>query len=114
LSHRNTDTRVGQYKTYLNFVEAIAQRLLFKYDLEALRIPSTKNLCFVSQPRAALLRLSPDERQQEEHAIAGAVEWLVQRKPNHPVHHGLLLEEPLKRRLDLAVASRAADAIQRS
>ena len=43
------DVRLGQYKTYLNFIEAIADRFRFGVVLEALRIPSTKNLCFVSR-----------------------------------------------------------------
>ena len=54
------DVRLGQYKTYLNFIEAIANRFHFGVVLEALRIPSTKNLCFVS-------RASEQQTGQPEH-----------------------------------------------
>ena len=55
-----------RYKTYLNFIELIATRLGFTVDLECLRIPSTKNLCFTSRPQSQGNDVAKQEDEEDE------------------------------------------------
>lgn len=107
----------------------------FEYDLEALRIPSTKNMCFVSRPRNRETIAEDDEDDEDERERLGksnrkedeeikaamscknamqkkqsppqlnssdmalmdclwcvmTITGLVEKRPNHPVHHGMII-----------------------
>ena len=54
--------------------------------------------------------MDEDEDEEEGRVIAEAMAWFCERKPNHPVHHGLLLEQSLQMRLSLAAKSRGIGA----
>eukprot|EP01132_Coremiostelium_polycephalum_P005698 gene5698-7089_t len=45
------DTRIGQYTTYLNYIENVIKECGFSAIKDTLRIPSTKNIAFVSSTR---------------------------------------------------------------
>eukprot|EP00697_Spironema_sp_BW2_P013635 gnl/Spiro4/3811_TR1883_c0_g1_i2.p1 gnl/Spiro4/3811_TR1883_c0_g1~~gnl/Spiro4/3811_TR1883_c0_g1_i2.p1 ORF type:complete len:229 (+),score=51.63 gnl/Spiro4/3811_TR1883_c0_g1_i2:65-751(+) len=44
--------KLGQYKTYITYLEKICQALGFEIDVDVLRIPSTKNVALVARRRA--------------------------------------------------------------
>ncbi|EGG16466.1 hypothetical protein DFA_09004 [Cavenderia fasciculata] len=45
---QDNDKKIGQYATYLNYIENISTRLGFTVTKDALRIPSTKNIAIIS------------------------------------------------------------------
>ena len=83
-----------RYKNYLNFIELIATRLGFTVDLECLRTPSTKNLCFTSCPQSPQQRCKQgndvakqedeEDKVLEEEEVAQMVRWLRRVKSSHP------------------------------
>lgn len=52
----NSQTSSSQYEQYLSYIERLAQTLKFAIQRDKLRIPSTKNFCFLIQ-HAPLIRL---------------------------------------------------------
>jgi hypothetical protein len=45
------DPSLGQYATYMQYINAICSEVDLEVDTEALRIPSTKNLALISKPK---------------------------------------------------------------
>ncbi|KAM9960915.1 hypothetical protein ACTFIW_010075 [Dictyostelium discoideum] len=48
---KENDTRIGKYSCYLNYIEKVSNECGFNVIKETLRIPSTKNIAFISSLR---------------------------------------------------------------
>ncbi|KAK5576101.1 hypothetical protein RB653_007240 [Dictyostelium firmibasis] len=48
---KENDTRIGKYSCYLNYIEKVSNECGFQVVKETLRIPSTKNIAFISSLR---------------------------------------------------------------
>ncbi|KAN0027507.1 hypothetical protein ACTFIU_010466 [Dictyostelium citrinum] len=48
---KENDTRIGKYSCYLNYIEKVSNECGFNVVKETLRIPSTKNIAFISSLR---------------------------------------------------------------
>eukprot|EP01133_Synstelium_polycarpum_P001120 gene1120-1279_t len=61
----SNDVRIGQYATYLSYIEKVSAQCGFTVTKDAMRIPSTKNVVFVSSTRSAdLLEETLDAQRQ--------------------------------------------------
>ncbi|GAM28230.1 hypothetical protein SAMD00019534_114060, partial [Acytostelium subglobosum LB1] len=52
---QDNDPKLGQYTTYLNYIEKVSNQCGFQVIRDAMRIPSTKNIVFISSLRSPLI-----------------------------------------------------------
>lgn len=75
-----SDSRVGKYKTYLQYLEKISATCGYKVQEDFMRIPSTKNVALV-----ALERSFPEGDEEAQKAVFSQMEQMLAKvKPFQP------------------------------
>eukprot|EP00054_Salpingoeca_dolichothecata_P007493 m.43201 g.43201 ORF g.43201 m.43201 type:complete len:349 (+) comp17101_c0_seq1:524-1570(+) len=92
------DTRIGKYKTYLNFVEDIGKTCGFEVEIDRLRIPSTKRMCHIGRTRT----YKPEEEDKIDAArmnLLAGIESFVARPRIQEVRNGTHVEKSVLERI---------------
>ncbi|EFA84371.1 hypothetical protein PPL_03449 [Heterostelium album PN500] len=62
---QDNDKKIGQYMTYLNYIERVSNQCGFNVIRDAMRIPSTKNVVFISSQRSPDITEEQLEKQRQ-------------------------------------------------